>query len=116
LLLRISGYMLGGQIGCDYQFSPHWVAGIEGAATGGNIHGSTGVATPGLLGDSATFRETTDLLTSNALGIELLEVCPQVPKILARCATCSESVSPAGTKVSASTISRRRHSLRPFRS
>ena len=56
--------MLGGQIGCDYQFSPHWVAGIEGAATGGNIHGSTGVATPDLLGDSATFRETTDLLTS----------------------------------------------------
>jgi len=38
--------------------------GIEGAATGGNIHGSTSVATPALLGDSANFRETTDLLTS----------------------------------------------------
>jgi opacity protein-like surface antigen len=36
--LNISGYMLGGQIGCDYQFSPSWVVGIEGAATGGNIH------------------------------------------------------------------------------
>ena len=40
------------------------MAGIQGAATGGNIHGSTGVATPDLLCDSATFRETTDLLTS----------------------------------------------------
>jgi len=62
--LNISGYMLGGQIGCDYQFRPSWVVGIEGAATGGNIHGSTSVATPALLGDSANFRETTDLLTS----------------------------------------------------
>src|SRR3974390_130022 len=47
---NVSGYMLGGQIGCDYQFAPSWVAGIEGAATGGNIHGSTAVATPALLG------------------------------------------------------------------
>jgi outer membrane immunogenic protein len=62
--LNIRGYMLGGQIGCDYQFRPSWVVGIEGAATGGNIHGSTSVATPALLGDSANFRETTDLLTS----------------------------------------------------
>ena len=56
--------MLGGQIGCDYQFAPNWVVGIEGAASGGNIGGSTGVATPGIPGDSATFKETTDLLTS----------------------------------------------------
>ena len=62
--LNISGYMLGGQIGCDYQFASHWVAGVEGAASGGNIGGSTAVATPGLPGDSATFRQTTDLLTS----------------------------------------------------
>jgi outer membrane immunogenic protein len=62
--LNVSGYMLGGQIGCDYQFAPTWVVGIEGAATGGNIHGSTSVATPALLGDSANFRATTDLLTS----------------------------------------------------
>jgi outer membrane immunogenic protein len=62
--LNTSGYMLGGQIGCDYQFAPHWVAGIEGAATGGSIGGNVGVATPGLPGDSATFKQTTDLLTS----------------------------------------------------
>jgi outer membrane immunogenic protein len=61
---NVSGYMLGGQIGCDYQFAPTWVIGIEGAATGGNIHGSTAVATPALLGDSANYRATTDLLTS----------------------------------------------------
>ena len=62
--LNISGYMLGGQIGCDYQFWSNWVAGIEGAASGGRIGGSTGVATPSIPGDSATFKETTDLLTS----------------------------------------------------
>jgi outer membrane immunogenic protein len=67
--LNISGYMLGGQIGCDYQFAPHWVIGIEGAAAGGNIGGSTGVATPGLLGDSATFKDITDYLASGTARI-----------------------------------------------
>jgi outer membrane immunogenic protein len=62
--LNVTGYMLGGQIGCDYQLAPNWVVGVEGAASGGNIGGSIGVATPGLPGDSATFKETTDLLTS----------------------------------------------------
>jgi outer membrane immunogenic protein len=57
----ISGYLLGGQIGCDYQFAPNWVAGIEGAAAGGNIAGNAAVAIPG---DSVTFTENTDLLTS----------------------------------------------------
>ena len=42
----ISGYMVGGQIGCDYQFAPNWVVGIEGAATGGRIGGSTVVPQP----------------------------------------------------------------------
>ncbi len=59
--LTTSGYMLGGQIGCDYQFPSNWILGIEGAAAGGNIGGSTTVAVPG---DNATFKETTDLLTS----------------------------------------------------
>jgi opacity protein-like surface antigen len=40
------------------------VVGFEGAASGGNIGSSIGVATPGLPGDSATYREKTDLLTS----------------------------------------------------
>jgi len=29
-----AGFAWGGQIGCDYQFSPGWVAGIEGRAAG----------------------------------------------------------------------------------
>jgi outer membrane immunogenic protein len=60
----ISGYLIGAQIGCDYQFAPSWVAGIEGAAAGGNIGGNTTVAIPGVPGDSLTFTENTDLLTS----------------------------------------------------
>ena len=63
--LAISGYSLGGQIGCDYQFAPNWVLGIEGAAAGGNIGGKSAVAQPGgIPGDSASFHDTTDLLTS----------------------------------------------------
>ena len=63
--LSIGGYVLGGQFGCDYQFAPNWVAGIEGAAAGGNISGNMSVAQPlGIFGDSANFKETTDLLTS----------------------------------------------------
>ena len=59
-----SGYTLGGQFGCDYQFVPNWVLGIEGGAAGGNIGGSTTFALTGIPGDSATFKETTELLTS----------------------------------------------------
>ncbi len=68
--LNISGYMLGAQIGCDYQFASNWVIGIEGAAAGGNIGGNTAVAQPGAIaGDSATFKETTDFLTSTTARI-----------------------------------------------
>ena len=63
--LDTAGYLLGGQIGCNYQFSPSWVVGVEGAAWGGNIGGKTAPALPGAIpGDNATFKETTDLLTS----------------------------------------------------
>jgi outer membrane immunogenic protein len=63
--LNTSGYIAGGQIGCDYQFASNWVLGIEGAASGGNIGGSRPAAQPGAIaGDSATFQQTTDLLTS----------------------------------------------------
>ncbi len=63
--LDTSGYMLGGQIGCDYQFAPNWVIGIEGAAAGGDIGGGTTVPQPlGIPGDNATFNETTDFLSS----------------------------------------------------
>ena len=62
--LGISGYTIGGLIGCDYQFASNCRLGLEGAVSGGKIAGSTGVATPGLPGDSATFTANTDLLTS----------------------------------------------------
>ncbi len=57
----VTGYMVGGQFGCDYQFAPTWVVGIEGAATGGNISKTTNFAVPG---DTASFRSTTDFLAS----------------------------------------------------
>ena len=36
-----SGVVIGGQIGCDYQFASSWVVGIEGAASGSTMKGST---------------------------------------------------------------------------
>jgi len=63
--LGISGYMIGGQIGCDYQFAPNWVVGVEGSVLGGDIGGSTTVAVPLVAaGDTVNFKETTDFLMS----------------------------------------------------
>jgi outer membrane immunogenic protein len=62
----VNGYMLGGQVGCDYQFTPNWIVGIEGALSGGNIGGTSTFATtfavPG--DDTASFKSTTDFLAS----------------------------------------------------
>src|SRR5271165_7264659 len=53
-----SGYMLGGQVGCDYQFASRWVVGIEGAASGGKISGTATAAQIGPIpGDSACFKD-----------------------------------------------------------
>src|ERR1700674_4174099 len=40
-----SGIVGGGQVGCDYQFSDHWVVGVEGEFEAGNI--SCSVIVPG---------------------------------------------------------------------
>jgi outer membrane immunogenic protein len=59
------GAVIGGQVGCDYQFAPTWVVGIEGAASGSTMNGSTHVGLPlGNLGDSASFTGRTDFLSS----------------------------------------------------
>lgn len=59
----VSGYQVGGQIGCNYQFAPSWVVGIEGAASGGNISKTVTIPIPSVP-DTASFRSTTDFLAS----------------------------------------------------
>lgn len=60
-----SGVVVGGQIGCDYQFAPSWVVGIEGAGAGSTLKGSTTVALPqGNPGDAALVDAKTDFLAS----------------------------------------------------
>jgi outer membrane immunogenic protein len=60
-----SGAVVGGQIGCDYQFAPNWVVGVEGAASGSTMKGSTSVALPfGNPGDTALVTARTDFLPS----------------------------------------------------
>ena len=61
-----SGLIIGGQMGCDYQFgfSP-WVLGVEGAVSGGNLRGNTNFVLPvGGSNDIATLTAKTDFLPS----------------------------------------------------
>jgi outer membrane immunogenic protein len=60
-----SGVVVGGQIGCDYQFAPTWVIGIEGAASGSTSQGRTTVGLPaGFPGDQALVSARTDFMPS----------------------------------------------------
>jgi outer membrane immunogenic protein len=59
-----TGVVIGGQLGCDYQFSPSWVAGIEGSASGSTMKGSRTVGLPLGNPDTALVQAKTDFLTS----------------------------------------------------
>jgi outer membrane immunogenic protein len=60
-----TGFVGGGQIGCDYQFAPTWVVGVEGAASGSTLRGSTSVGLPlGLSGEAASVTGRMDLIPS----------------------------------------------------
>src|ERR1700688_2380707 len=58
------GVVIGGQIGCDYQFAPSWVIGIEGMAAGSTMKGSNTVGLPFGNPDTALLQAKTDFLTS----------------------------------------------------
>lgn len=58
------GIVIGGQIGCDYQFASSLVVGIEGAASGSTMKGSATVGLPLGNPDTALVRANTDFLSS----------------------------------------------------
>ncbi len=62
--LNSSGAIYGGQIGCDYQFAPSWVVGVEGAVSAGSLDGSTRVPFQPLVapGDTELVRVRTDFI------------------------------------------------------
>lgn len=62
--LSPTGAVIGGQIGCDYQFASPWVVGIEGSASGSTIKGSTNVGLPLGNPDVAFVKANTDFLSS----------------------------------------------------
>src|ERR1700730_9657035 len=41
-----SGVLGGGQVGCNYQFAPNWVIGIEGEGSGTGINGDVTATVP----------------------------------------------------------------------
>ena len=60
-----SGAVIGGQMGCDYQFMSNWVMGMQGAASGSSMKGTAIVALPaGNPGDQALVSARTDFLSS----------------------------------------------------
>jgi opacity protein-like surface antigen len=59
-----TGVVIGGQIGCDYQFASSWVIGIEGAASGSTMKDSKTVGLPLSFPDTALVQAKTDFLTS----------------------------------------------------
>lgn len=60
-----TGAVIGGQIGCDYQFSSNLVVGVEGTASGSTMKGSALVGLPaGNPGDVALVQANTDFLAS----------------------------------------------------
>ncbi|HEY1410696.1 MAG TPA: hypothetical protein VGF36_01075, partial [Rhodopila sp.] len=65
-----TGIVVGGQFGCDYQFAPSWVAGIEFAASGSTMKASTSVALPlGDPGEAALVTAKTDFLGSGTVRL-----------------------------------------------
>lgn len=61
------GFLGGGQVGCDYQFDPRWVIGVEGQFSWADISGGKpGARTPNspFSSSSATFNAKTDWLAS----------------------------------------------------
>jgi outer membrane immunogenic protein len=59
-----SGFLGGGQVGCDYQFAPNWLIGVQGSGSAANIKGDVldtfwEAADPGL---GKTFHARTDWL------------------------------------------------------
>jgi len=56
-----SGFLSGGQVGCDYQFTPNWVAGIEGDGSAADINGDL---TQNVLGITGSAHARTDWIAS----------------------------------------------------
>lgn len=60
-----TGFVGGGQIGCDYEFDARWVVGIEGAVSGSTIKSSTTAGLPlGFPGEQAVASAKTDFIPS----------------------------------------------------
>jgi outer membrane immunogenic protein len=60
-----TGVVIGGEIGCDYQFASNLVIGVEGSASGSTMRGSALVGLPaGNPGDLALVQANTDFLAS----------------------------------------------------
>jgi opacity protein-like surface antigen len=59
-----TGVVIGGQIGCDYQFASNLVVGIEGSASGSTMRGSAKVSLPAGAPDLALVQANTDFLAS----------------------------------------------------
>jgi len=58
-----TGAVIGGEIGCDYQFANNFVVGVEGTASGTTMKGDSLITLP-VTGDSALVHANNDFLSS----------------------------------------------------
>jgi len=60
-----TGAVLGGQVGCDYEFAARWVIGLEASVSASTMKGTTTVGFPaGFPGDQGLVNARTDFLPS----------------------------------------------------
>jgi outer membrane immunogenic protein len=62
--LSPSGAVIGGQIGCDYEFASSWVVGVEGSASGSTMKDSKTVGLPLSIPDTELVKARVEFLSS----------------------------------------------------
>ena len=62
-----SGFIGGGQFGCNYQFAQEWVAGIEADIDGADVQGSRSAGIQDVTVNNGTTPPTTTTITSETV-------------------------------------------------
>jgi outer membrane immunogenic protein len=110
-----SGFVGGGQIGCDYQFAPGWVLGVEGRAAWSSLKASNaGIVTNVVTGVTlpSQFTVRNDFLASATARLGYSFVNPWLFYVKGGAAWTNEKVDDAFTRVDGIAVDPRTSSTR----